>query len=291
MVQKEQTGTPSRAVLITGCSSGIGAATAARLAGAGWPVYATARQPAELTALAAAGCRTLALDVTSPASIDAAVAAIEAEHGAVGVLVNNAGYSQSGAIEAVPIERVRAQLETNVLGPIQLIQRVLPAMRARRAGRIVNLSSMGGKLVFPGGGYYHATKYAIEALSDALRFEVRGFGIDVVLIEPGLIKSGFATAAVSGMAQRPEVGATYDAFHAAVAKATKESYEVGPLARLAGGPDAVAKVIARAIAARRPRARYRVTLSATMLMTQRRWMSDGMWDWFLRQSFPSPGAV
>jgi NAD(P)-dependent dehydrogenase (short-subunit alcohol dehydrogenase family) len=280
--------TVSRAVLITGCSSGIGKATALQLAAAGWPVYATARRASDLAELTAAGCHALALDVTDAASMAAAVAAIEDAHGAVGVLVNNAGYSQSGAFEAVPIERVRAQFETNVFGPVQLAQLVLPRMRAQGWGKIVNLSSMGGKLVFPGGGYYHATKYALEAISDALRFEVRGFGIDVVLIEPGLIKSGFSDAAVSSMQLRPEVGATYDAFHASVAKATKEIYEKGPLAKLAGTPDDVARQIVRAITRRRPRARYRVTMSATMLMSQRRWSSDRMWDWFLRQSFPSP---
>src|SRR5262245_37441474 len=183
-------------VLITGCSSGIGAATAVRLAAAGWTVYATARRPETLTDLARVGCRTLALDVTDEASMRAAVGVIEHEHGSVGALVNNAGYSQSGAVETIPMDRVRAQFETNVFGLIRLTQLVLPAMRRTRAGRIVNLSSMGGKLVFPGGGIYHATKYAIEALSDALRFEVRGFGIRVVLVEPGLIRTPFSERAV-----------------------------------------------------------------------------------------------
>ncbi len=124
-----------------------------------------------------------------------AVRAIEDTHGAVAALVNNAGYSQSGAVEAIPIDRVRAQFETNVFGLLRLTQLVLPGMRRARAGRIVNIGSMGGRLVFPGGGVYHATKYALEALSDALRFEVRGFGIQVVLIEPGLIRTGFGDAA------------------------------------------------------------------------------------------------
>jgi NAD(P)-dependent dehydrogenase (short-subunit alcohol dehydrogenase family) len=280
--------TIARTVLITGCSSGIGKATARRLARAGWTVYATARRRAELADLEAEGCHPLALDVTDLASMTAAVRAIEAAHGAVGVLINNAGYSQSGAFEAVPIDRVRAQFETNLFGPIQLAQLVLPAMRRQGFGKIVNLSSLGGKLVFPGGAYYHATKHALEAVSDALRFEVRGFGIDVIVIEPGLIRSGFSEAAVSSMHMRPEVGATYDAFHAAVARATKESYETGPLARLAGEPDDVARVIERAITRRRPRARYRVTWSATVLLGQRRWSSDRVWDWFLRRNFPSP---
>lgn len=280
----------SKAVLITGCSSGIGRATALHLATLpGWTVWASARRPAELAELQAAGCRALALDVTDPASMDAAVAAVEAEHGAVAALVNNAGYSQSGAFEAVPLERVRAQFETNVFGVIALTQRVLPGMRRQRWGRVVNLSSMGGKLVFPGGGYYHATKHAIEALGDALRFEVRGFGIDVVLVEPGLIKSGFSEAALGAMSVREGMDTVYGPFHEAVSRATKESYEKGPLARLAGVPLDVARVVERALLAPRPRARYTVSLSAKVLLAQRRWSSDRVWDWLMRQNFPSPG--
>lgn len=276
--------------LVTGCSSGIGRATALALSAAGWTVYATARKPASLGALAEAGCRTLALDVDDEDSMQAAVRAIEAEHGAIGALVNNAGYSQSGAIEAVPMARVRAQFDTNVFGPIRLCQLVLPAMRARGRGRIVNLSSMGGKLVFPGGGYYHATKYAIEAVSDALRFELRSFGVQVVLIEPGLIKSGFGDAAVAGMSF-DDRGSPYHEFHAAVARATKEVYEKGPLARLGGTPEDVAQTIVRALSARRPKARYTVSWSAKVLLAQKRMLSDRGWDWFLRQNFPSPGPV
>ncbi|MBX7078700.1 MAG: SDR family NAD(P)-dependent oxidoreductase [Nannocystaceae bacterium] len=282
----------SKAVLITGCSSGIGRATALHLAALpGWTVWASARRPAELAELQAAGCRTVALDVTDAASIDAAVATVEAEHGAIAALVNNAGYSQSGAFEAVPLQRVRAQFETNVFGVIALTQRVLPGMRRARWGRVVNLSSMGGKLVFPGGGYYHATKHAIEALGDALRFEVRGFGIDVVLIEPGLIKSGFSEAAIGAMSVREGMQEVYGPFHEAVARATKESYEKGPFARLAGVPIDVARVVERALVARRPRARYTVSLSATVLLAQRRWSSDRVWDWLMRQNFPSPGEA
>jgi NAD(P)-dependent dehydrogenase (short-subunit alcohol dehydrogenase family) len=186
-------GDVSKAVLITGCSSGIGRATARRLAAGGWTVYATARRPESIADLEAAGCRTLALDVTDEDSMVAAVRTIEETHGAVGVLINNAGYSQSGAIETVPIEAVRRQFETNVFGLARLTQLVLPRMRDQRWGKIVNLGSMGGKLVFPGGGWYHATKHALEAVSDALRFEVRGFGIDVILLEPGLIRTRRST--------------------------------------------------------------------------------------------------
>src|SRR5213083_1841508 len=189
----------SKAVLITGCSSGIGRATAQRLAGSGWTVYATARRPESIADLEAAGCRTLALDVTDEASMSAAVRAVEEAEGAVGVLVNNAGYSQSGAVESVPMDAVRRQFETNVFGLVRMCQLVLPGMRGQGWGRIINISSMGGRLVFPGGGFYHGTKFAVEASSDALRFEVKGFGVDVVVIEPGLIKTEFGNAAVGSL--------------------------------------------------------------------------------------------
>ncbi len=190
---------PSKAVLVTGCSSGIGRATALRLGQAGWTVYASARRPETLTELADAGCRTLELDVTDEDSMRAAVATVEQAEGAVGVLVNNAGYSQSGAIETVPMDAVRRQFETNVFGAVRLTQLVLEKMRAQRWGKIVNVGSMGGRLTFPGGGYYHATKHALEAISDALRFELRGFGIAVILLEPGLITTEFGEAATPSM--------------------------------------------------------------------------------------------
>ncbi len=279
----------SKVVLITGCSSGIGSATARRLAARGHRVVATARKVADLAGLEAAGCEGLALDVTDEASMAAAVRAVEARHGAVGVLVNNAGYSQSGAIEAVSMDRVRRQFETNVFGVVRLTQLVLPGMRRQGWGRVVNMSSMGGKLTFPGGGSYHATKYALEAVSDALRFEVQGFGVKVVLVEPGLIKSGFSEAAVGAMGRAP-ADEPYGAFHEAVARATKESYEQGPLAKLAGTPEDVAAVVEKAIVSASPRARYTVSASAKLLLTQRRLMSDRAWDWFLRSSFPVPRA-
>jgi len=280
----------SRAVLVTGCSSGIGRATAERLAASGWTVYATARKPETLSELEARGCRTLALDVTDEASMEAAVAAVEGEHGSVGALVNNAGYSQSGAIETVPMEKVRAQFETNVFGLVRLCQLVLPGMRRARSGRIVNLSSMGGKLVFPGGGFYHATKYAVEAISDALRFEVKGFGIDVVLVEPGLIRTEFGTTAAGGVSEAGAGEGDYAQFNAHVASATAEIYESGgPIARLGGPPEAVAKVIDRALSTKRPRARYTVTPSAKVLIANHAVLPDRAWDALMRQQFPSPG--
>jgi NAD(P)-dependent dehydrogenase (short-subunit alcohol dehydrogenase family) len=279
----------SRPVLITGCSSGIGHATAIRLAAAGFPVYASARRLEAIADLEDHGCRLLRLDVTEEATMHAAVEAVEAEHGALGVLVNNAGYSQSGAVESIAIEDVRRQFETNVFGLMRLTQLALPAMRAQRSGTIVNVSSMGANFTFPGGGVYHATKYALEAISDALRFEVKGFGVDVVVIQPGLIRTSFGDAAVSALEATDAQEGAYDAFNARVAQATAEVYEKGPLARLGGDPDDVAKAIEKAISASRPRIRYRVTPSAHLLVGQRALMTDGMWDAFLRTQFPQPG--
>src|SRR3954449_7197906 len=274
----------SEAVLITGCSSGIGRATAGYLAQRGYTVYASARKLDAIRDLEAHGCRLLALDVTDDDSMTAAVEAVEREQGAVGVLVNNAGYSQSGAVESVPMDAVRKQFETNVFGLVRLCQLVLPAMRAQRFGRIINISSMGGRLVFPGGGYYHATKFAVEALSDALRFEVKGFGIDVVLIEPGLIKTEFGTAAVGSLAE--ETDGPYAHFNNAVGATVGGAYDGGGMARLGAGPDAVAKAIARSI--RNPRSRVRVTASARVMLGLRRVMPDSLWDRTMRSNFPQP---
>jgi NAD(P)-dependent dehydrogenase (short-subunit alcohol dehydrogenase family) len=278
----------AKPVLITGCSSGIGRATAQRLAGKGWTVYATARRASSIADLEAAGCRTLSLDVTDEASMHAAVAAVEAENGAIGVLVNNAGYSQSGAVESVAMEDVRRQFETNVFGLVRLTQLALPGMRRQGWGKVVNISSMGANFVFPGGGYYHATKFAVDAISDALRFEVKGFGVDVIIIQPGLIKTEFGNAATGSMDGVDRDGGAYGAFNAAVEQATKNAYESGPMGRLGGGPETVAKAIEKAITARRPKARYRVTASAHILINQRKLMTDGMWDAMMKTQFPQP---
>jgi len=217
---------PSKAVLITGCSTGIGRATALRLARSGWRVYASARRPESIADLQQAGCETLALDVTDEQSMRGAVEAVEAAEGAVGVLINNAGYSQGGAIETVPLEAVRRQFETNIFGLVRLTQLVLPKMRAQRWGKIVNLGSMGGRLSFPGGGHYHATKHALEALTDAMRFELRGFGIDVILLEPGLITTEFGEAATASIGDVTSSGDDpYARFNATVGAVTKGAYE------------------------------------------------------------------
>ncbi len=278
----------SKAVLITGCSTGIGRATAVRLASRGWTVYATARNPDTIADLAALGCRLLALDVCDETSMQQAVADIEREQGAVGVLINNAGYGQDGAIEAVPIEAIRRQFETNVFGLVRLTQLVLPGMRGQHWGRVINVSSMGGRLVFPGGGIYHATKYAVEAISDALRFEVRGFGIGVAVIEPGPITTQFGDTSIGSM-DRAELGGSaspYAALDASVAERVRGTYE-GPMA---AGPESVARAIEKAMTAKRPRTRYPVTAAARLLMTTRRLLPDAAWDALMRMQFKSPRA-
>ncbi len=278
----------SKAVLITGCSTGIGRATAVRLAARGHTVYATARRVEAIADLGDRGCRTLALDVTDEASMTAAVEAVVRAEGAVGVLVNNAGYSQSGALESLTMDDVRRQFETNVFGLLRMCQLALPGMRDQRWGRIVNVSSMGANFVFPGGGSYHATKYAVDAMSDALRFEVRGFGVDVAIVQPGLIRTEFAQTAAAE-ASGP-AGGPYASFNASVAQATRDGYEKGPLARLGGGPEAVAKAIERAITSDTPKIRYRVTPSARLLIRLRRLMTDGLWDRMLARRFTRPGV-
>jgi NAD(P)-dependent dehydrogenase (short-subunit alcohol dehydrogenase family) len=277
------TGAPDP-VLITGCSSGIGHATAAHLARAGRIVYATARDPDALQDLVACGCRALRLDVRDEQSIQEAVQRIEAEHGAVGALVNNAGYAVSGAIETVPIDELRAEFDTNVLGYVRVAQAVLPGMRSRGAGRIVNVSSVAGLVTMPGAGAYAASKYAIEAISDALRFELRGFGIRVVLIEPGPIRSAFTAAANTTLEDRGE--GPYAAYHEAVAEGDAETDE----SFLAGKPEHVAKAIERALSDARPRPRYKVTPIARVLPVLRGTLGDRGFDAFLRTQIKPPAG-
>ena len=279
----------SKAVLISGCSTGIGRVTAAHLASKGWTVYATARRLGSIGDLAQKGCKLLAMDVCDEGSMRAAVDAVEKAEGAVGVLINNAGYGQEGPVEEVPMEQIRRQFETNVIGLTRLTQLVLPGMRRQGWGKIVNLSSMGGKLTFPGGGFYHATKHAVEALSDALRFEVKPFGIDVVVIEPGPIKTEFGSTAVNSLDGVKDTASPYAAFNAIVAQRIKEAYE-GPMARMAAGPEAVAQVIETAITARKPKTRYPVTVAARFLMGLRRWLPDRAFDAFLRTQFTPPAG-
>jgi short-subunit dehydrogenase len=274
-------------VLITGTSSGIGRATALRLARRpDLTVYATARDVGALADLDAAGCRTLPLDVNDEDSMAAAVRAVREASGSVDVLVNNAGYGEYGTVEETDLGRVRGQFETNVFGLARLCQLVLPGMREAGHGRVVNVSSMGGRIVFPAGGYYHASKYAVEAISDALRYEAAPFGIRVTIVEPGLIRTGFGRTASETLAHAAAPTGPYAALNAAVDRQMAASYESR---MLAAAPDAVARVIERAVTARRPRTRYVVTPAARMLVHMRRLLGARVFDAYLRMQF-RPGA-
>ncbi len=266
---------PSGVALVTGASSGIGAATALRLATAGWTVYGGARRVELIAALD--GVRPIALDVADDASMVAAVDRVEAEAGRIDLLVNNAGYGAYGAIEEVPLADARAEFEVNVFGLARMTQLVLPGMRSRRGGAIVNISSMVGRFAAPLGGWYHASKYAVEALSDSLRQEVAPFDIRVVIIEPGAIATEWM-----GIAAHSALDASGGGPYAARAKGIAATFGgKGPFGR-AAPPDLVARVVLRAVGARRPRTRYLVGPFARPVVYFRRFAPDRLFDWGYR---------
>jgi len=276
-------------VLITGCSSGIGRAAALSLHQAGFTVYATARRTEALTELSDRGLRTLALDVTDEQSMTTAVAAVEADAGAVAVLINNAGYGLYGPVEQLPMAEIRRQFETNFFGLVRLTQLVLPGMRRRGRGRILNVSSMGGRITLPGGAFYHASKYAVEALSDALRMEVAQFGIDVVLIEPGPVKTPWNDVAAGSLSTAGAAanGDAYREYKAAVG-ASFGRVQGGLFGRLGSTPEDIAKVITQAVTARRPRARYLINPVAKSLVAMNRVLPARAYDSMLRRQYGLP---
>ncbi len=266
--------------LVTGCSTGIGRAVARRFLAAGVTTVATARRLDSLADLAAAGATVLALDVTDDAGRRACVARAEELHGRIDVLVNNAGYAEMGPVEQVPLDAWQRQWETNVLGPVALTQLLLPGMRERGTGRIVNVSSMGGELTFPGGGAYHASKYALEAVSDALRVEVAPFGIGVAIVQPGPVATSFD---VNSADQSVYLDGPYAGLAGAMAEQVRTVTPRGT------APEVVAEVVVRAALATRPRTRYRVGATARGLVLGRRVVPDRAWDAVMRRAFrPRP---
>lgn len=265
----------SPVALVTGATAGIGRATADALRTAGFLVYATGRNPQALAELEAAGFHTLPLDVTDEESRQVAVRTVEHRHGGIDLLVNNAGYGVSGPLEELPLDTVRANFETNVFGMLRLAQLVLPGMRARRAGRIINIGSVGGLFTAPGAGSYHMTKYAVEALSDALRAEVRGFGIDVVLVQPTGVKTGFIDTQLASL--RPVgVDDPYARFKTGFATSSRQLFE--PRNRASITVDKAAAAITRAATTHKPRTRYKVGAAARVLVWTRRLLTDRAWD-------------
>jgi NAD(P)-dependent dehydrogenase (short-subunit alcohol dehydrogenase family) len=248
-------------VLITGCSSGLGHAAARAFRAAGIATIATARREEELADLRALGCDTLRLDVTDEASRQAAVEAAQRRHGRIGVLINNAGYGQYGPLEEIPLDAVRCAFETNVFGMLRMAQLVLPGMRAAGRGRIVNVGSIAGRVTVQGGGVYHMTKHAVEALADALRPEVEPFGIDVVNVLPGPFVSSYRDKIVASIPENGSDG-PYALYKRSVAK-----YMLGFLKPGRSGvmsAEQVAQVVLEAATARRPRTRYAVGLYARL---------------------------
>ena len=262
-------------ILVTGASTGIGEAAARRLAKAGHTVYAGARRVERMKPLEADGVRTLFLDVTEDASMTAAVERIERETGGVDVLVNNAGYGSYGAIEDVPMDEARAQFEVNVFGLARMSQLVLPGMRKKHAGRIINISSIGGRITLPLGSWYHASKHAVEGLSDCLRQEVSGFGIHVSVIQPGGTESEWAKIAGENVLKTSGQGA-YAALAQGMASIMTRENAGGALTQVPA--DVIAVLIQKAAEAPRPKTRYVGPGMAKMMLTARRWLSDRGWD-------------
>ena len=266
--------------LVTGASSGIGLHTARALARHGWTVYAVARRVERMAELEADGVRTFAMDVTDDASMSSGVQRILDEEGRIDLLVNNAGYGSCGALETVPIEEARAQFEVNIFGAARLTQLVLPAMRAQRSGRIVNISSIGGVMYEPLGSWYHATKFALEGLSDSLRVEIAPFGIDVVLIQPGPIRTEWNSIARASLVDST-AGTAYEGAGISAARTMAAADRPGRGAL----PEHVAQIILRAAQAERPRTRYPAGRGARTIILARRLLPDRAFDALLMRLY------
>ena len=267
----------TKVILITGASSGIGFDAAASLARQGHRVYAAARRVERMEPLKALGVVPLRMDVTDEASMEAGVRTVLEAEGRIDVLVNNAGYGYFGAIENVPMEEARRQQEVNVFGLARLCQLVLPSMREQGSGRIVNTASIAGKTVLYFGGWYHVSKYSVEALSDALRMELKPFGIDVSMIEPGGIRTDWGIIAADHLAESSK-GTPYEAEGLREAETMRKAYSM----RLLSKPSVVARAISKAVNSRRPRARYRVGFGAHTLVFLHTILPARWWDALFR---------
>jgi NAD(P)-dependent dehydrogenase (short-subunit alcohol dehydrogenase family) len=273
----------AKVALVTGGSSGIGEATAVKLHELGYTTYAAARRVQRMEHLTKAGIRPLAMDVTDEESVQSGVKHILAEQGRIDVLVNAAGYGSYGAIEDVPLSEARDQFEVNVFGAARLTQLVLPHMRDQRSGTIINITSMGGKIYTPLGGWYHATKFALEALSDCLRLEVKPFGINVVVIEPGGIQTEWPAIA-AGKLQQASSGGPYTKQAGAVAA----SLTSDATARRSSPPTLIADTIAKAVTARRPKTRCAVGYGARPIIFLHDVLPDRAFDAFIRRATGVP---
>jgi NAD(P)-dependent dehydrogenase (short-subunit alcohol dehydrogenase family) len=273
----------TKVALVTGASSGIGEATALKLREAGYTVYGAARRVQRMQHLTKQGIQLLAMDVTDDTSMRDGVEKIIADNGRLDVLVNNAGYGSYGAVEDVPLQEAREQFEVNVFGAARLTQLVLPHMRAQRSGTIVNITSMGGRMYTPLGGWYHATKFALEALSDCLRMELKPFGIDVVVIEPGGVKSEWG-----GIAAQKVRAVSGTGPYAPQGNAVAESLSSEASQRRMSSPDLIAKTIVKSVQARRPKTRYAVGFGAKPMILLHNMLPNRTFDAFMRRATGVP---
>lgn len=267
----------NKIALVTGASSGIGAMAAKELAGAGFVVYAAARRVEKMEELKKFGIRPVPLDLTDEKSISACVETVLAESGRIDVLVNNAGYGSYGAIEDVPLSEVKRQFDVNLFGMARLIQLVTPKMRQNHFGKIVNVSSMGGKIWTKFGGWYHATKFAVEGFSDCLRMELAPFGIDVVVVEPGGIKTDWGIIAANHLKESAKGGA-YEKYAEKAACGMIKNYSGNMLTK----PEVIAKTIKKAVLSKHPKTRYLVGFMAKPMVFTQKIFGDRFYDWIIR---------
>lgn len=268
-----------KVALVTGASSGIGESAAELLHKAGFKVYGAARRVDKMKSLEEKGISVISLDVTNEKSIETCVDTITKKEGSIDILVNNAGYGSYGAVEDVPMEEARRQFEVNIFGLARLTQLVLPKMRENRYGKIVNISSMGGKIYTPFGAWYHATKHALEGWSDSLRLEVAPFGIDVVIVEPGGIKTPWGNIAAENLQNTSGKGA-YAEQAIKTAESTAKMYASNRLT----DPEAIGKVILKAVSARKPRRRYVKGFMAKPSIFIRKWFGDAIFEKVLKSA-------
>lgn len=271
-----------KVVLVTGASSGIGRETALFLAKYNYKykVYGVARRMDKLQELNSLGVTTLPMDVTDELSVKNAIGEIIKREGTIDVLVNNAGYGEYGAIEDVPIEDARYQMEVNVFGLARVTQMVLPYMREQKSGSIVNISSIGGKIANPLGGWYHASKFAVEALSDSLRLEVKQFGINVIVIEPGGIKSEWGGIAFDKMLEASK-NSVYSAYANKMYNFIQSMEQKGA----APEPIVIAELVKKAIESKKPKARYAGGAMAKPMLLMRRYLGDALLDRIILSTF------
>ncbi len=259
----------SKVALITGASSGMGKEMAKSLLKDGLTVVVAARSVEKMADLRELGAYPLRMDITDEASIQAAVNEIQDTYGKVDVLVNNAGFGCYGTVEETSIDDARYQFEVNIFGLARLTQLLLPKMREARSGKIINISSMGGKMYTPLGAWYHASKHALEGWSDCLRLELAAFNIDVVIIEPGLIRTAFGNVLMGPMLERSGNG-PYAKLANSVAKATENSYKSGS----GSSPKVIADIVSKAVIARKPKTRYVAGQFAAPMIFIRKWFGD-----------------